>query len=149
MHDSSLRKIEAFCRDYLGAHRASALEIVDLGARNVDGMRTYRRFFDAPAWRYRGLDIEPGPNVDLVVADPYRWDGLPESSIDVLISGQTLEHVEFPWLTMEQIARVLRGGSFFSNDKAGHCAFRNWDEPGNRNLSVGFRVVVSPSFSPR
>ncbi|MBK7169031.1 MAG: methyltransferase domain-containing protein [Gammaproteobacteria bacterium] len=110
MHDSSLRKIEAFCRDYLGAHRASALEIVDLGARNVDGMRTYRRFFDAPAWRYRGLDIEPGPNVDLVVADPYRWDGLPESSIDVLISGQTLEHVEFPWLTMEQIARVLRGG---------------------------------------
>ena len=49
----------------------------------------------------------------------------------------------------KHMARVLRGGSFFSNDKAGHCAFRNWDEPGNRNLSVGFRVVVSPSFSPR
>ncbi|MBK9667335.1 MAG: hypothetical protein IPO61_16620 [Gammaproteobacteria bacterium] len=57
--------------------------------------------------RYRGLDIEPGPNVDLVVATR-TVDGPPESSIDVLISGQIPEHVEFPWLTMEQIARGAR-----------------------------------------
>src|SRR5258708_5684929 len=110
MHDSSLIKIEAFCRDYLGPHRSSTLEIVDLGARNVGGTRTYRRFFDAPGWRYRGLDVEPGPNVDIVVADAYAWRELEDASIDVLVSGQTLEHVDFPWLTVLEIARVLRPG---------------------------------------
>ncbi|HEV7509444.1 MAG TPA: SUMF1/EgtB/PvdO family nonheme iron enzyme [Thermoanaerobaculia bacterium] len=40
--------------------------------------------------------------------------------------------------------RVLRGGAF--DDPAGgvRCAYRNWDFPDYRGVSLGFRVVLSP-----
>jgi SAM-dependent methyltransferase len=55
-----------------------------------------------------GLDIEPGPNVDLVVADPYDWREVPDASVDVVLCSQVFEHTEFVWLTILEIARVLR-----------------------------------------
>jgi formylglycine-generating enzyme required for sulfatase activity len=43
--------------------------------------------------------------------------------------------------------RVLRGGSFYGNRGLARCAYRSRPVPRNRYLSVGFRVVVSPSVS--
>jgi hypothetical protein len=39
--------------------------------------------------------------------------------------------------------RVLRGGSCFNNSRNVRCAYRNRNNPDNRNNNVGFRVVVS------
>src|SRR5262249_48924013 len=66
--------------------------------------------FVDPAWTYTGLDVVAGPGVDTVVADPYYWSELGEASFDVVVSGQALEHIEYPWRTVEQMARVLRPG---------------------------------------
>jgi len=44
------------------------------------------------------------------------------------------------------IARVVRGGSFFSNQRLVRCAYRNRDYPDLRYLDVGFRVVLSPTI---
>jgi len=41
-------------------------------------------------------------------------------------------------------ARVLRGGAFSSNEGFARCAFRNLNSPSNRDVSIGFRVVVVP-----
>jgi formylglycine-generating enzyme required for sulfatase activity len=45
-----------------------------------------------------------------------------------------------------EIARVLRGGSFNLGSNYARCASRDWNSPGSRIWSYGFRVVYSPTF---
>jgi len=86
------------------------LRIMDLGSWS-DGPSTYTyksMFTQQPSWEYVGVDIQDGYNVDVVLEDPYVWNELEDDSFDVVISGQCLEHVEFPWLTIKEIARVMK-----------------------------------------
>lgn len=68
----------------------------------------YRPIFNAPAWEYIGADLQAGPNVNLVLSRPYDWKEIKTGSVDVLVSGQVLEHVEFFWITLLEISRVLK-----------------------------------------
>ena len=58
-----------------------------------------------------GLDMTDGKNVDVVAKDPYKFP-LESNSFDLVISGQAFEHIEFPWLTIREIERVLKPGGF-------------------------------------
>jgi hypothetical protein len=42
--------------------------------------------------------------------------------------------------------RVVRGGAFNNNARNVRCAYRNRNNPNNRNRNNGFRVVVVHSF---
>ena len=106
MHQSSYDKMAAFCRDYLAARQDESLTIVDLGSHDING--SYRPLFARPRWRYLGLDLAPGENVDVVLRDPYSWRELASRSADVVVCGQTFEHTEFFWETMLEIARILK-----------------------------------------
>lgn len=108
MHQSSYEKMRDFVDRYLADRRNEHLDIVDLGSQDVNG--SYRPLFEYPGWHYRGLDLAPGRNVDIVLERPYRWPTVASSSIDVCISGQALEHVPFFWLTALEVARVLKPG---------------------------------------
>ena len=110
MHETSFAKMRAFVDAYLAPLRDMPLAVLDVGAQAVDAHSSYRPLFDIPGWRYRGLDMAAGRNVDIVVADPYDWREVPDASVDAVISGQALEHIELPWRTIIQIARVLRPG---------------------------------------
>jgi SAM-dependent methyltransferase len=110
MHDSSFSKMREFVDAYLAPARDHSLQILDVGARIAEDQTSYRSLFDNPSWRYRGLDVSQGPNVDITLTDPYEWREVPDASVDVVISGQALEHIEYPWRTMEEIGRVLRPG---------------------------------------
>lgn len=50
------------------------------------------------------------------------------------------------WLDVEQMYRVLRGGSWSYDEDALRCASRNWSNPYYGYNDNGFRVVVSPIF---
>lgn len=113
MHESSFAKMGAFVARYLASNKGGGLRVVDIGARSVLGHQTYRDLFDCAAWEFQGLDIEAGHNVDIVVDDPYNWHGIGPASFDVAISGQALEHVEFPWKTFGEVFRVLKPGGLF------------------------------------
>lgn len=106
MHSSSFTKMRDFAARYLDP--AHPCHVVDVGSMDVNG--SYRSIFDYPGWRYTGLDMAPGPNVDVVLSDIYVWRELIDGSVDVVVSGQALEHIEFFWLTFQEIARVLRPG---------------------------------------
>ena len=108
MHPSSYDRMAEFCRDYLTARSSQRLTIVDLGSCDYNG--SYRSIFAQKPWRYVGVDLAPGKNVDLVLRDPYHWRELKTESVDVLVSGQTFEHTEFFWETILEIARVLKPG---------------------------------------
>ncbi len=111
MHDSSYEKMDAVVRVHLDASRGRPLEILDFGSQTVDEQpKSYRGLFDDPAWTYRGLDIAAGANVDVVVANPYDWAEVEGDSVDVVISGQAFEHVEYFWASMFEIVRVLKPG---------------------------------------
>jgi len=43
---------------------------------------------------------------------------------------------------------VLRGGSFNNNETNVRCAYRNRNNPNNRNRNNGFRVAVFTFFPP-
>ncbi len=82
------------------------LKILELGSQDVNG--TYKRIFKNPNWDYIGLDIEKGKNVDIVLKNPYTWKEIKNNSIDIIISGQVLEHTEYFWLIMLEISKKLK-----------------------------------------
>lgn len=85
----------------------SCVNLLDIGSYNVNG--TYRELVDGFGWDYTGLDLTPGPNVDVVAHGPYEFP-FQDETFDVIISGSTLEHVEMPWKWMPEAARLLRSG---------------------------------------
>lgn len=108
MHKSSLDKMVSFRDRYLAERKGDVLLILDLGSLDANG--SYRQLFAVPPWRYLGVDIARGDNVDIVVRNPYCWKEIMANSADVLISGQAFEHIEFFWITMLEIERVLKPG---------------------------------------
>ena len=108
MHESSLYHMRSFRDRFLAEKESQSLQIADLGSYDVNG--SYRPLFENPNWNYLGLDVSAGPNVDIVLSNPYRWTALANNSIDVVVSGQALEHIEFFWLTIMEISRILKPG---------------------------------------
>lgn len=105
MHKSSLEHVGHLTERYLA--NGSAPHVIDIGSYDVNG--SYKPFFDKPGWRYTGVDLAAGPNVDVVLQSPYRLP-FDSFSVDVIVSGQAFEHVEFFWLTWLEMARVLKPG---------------------------------------
>jgi len=108
MHQSSIEKMTAFRDRYLSAKINEPLRILDLGSQDVNG--SYRPLFLNPLWNYVGLDMATGNNVDIVLRTPYVWSEVASASADVVISGQAFEHIQFFWITMLEVARVLKPG---------------------------------------
>jgi len=108
MHASSLENMRQFVGDYLSSYNDRTIKILDVGSSDVNG--SYASIFSKPNWSYFGADLEPGPNVDIVLKDIYRWGEFKNGEFDVVISGQTFEHIEYIWKTISEIKRVLRPG---------------------------------------
>lgn len=105
MHTSTMIRMKWFVDHYVKKERA---KILDVGSYDVNG--SYKRLFDGMNIRYVGLDIEAGPNVDVVMESPYSWDNLEDNEFDYIISGQAFEHIEYPWLTIQEIYKKLKPG---------------------------------------
>ncbi|SDT93769.1 Methyltransferase domain-containing protein [Pseudomonas pohangensis] len=108
MHTSSYDKMQAFVQQHLDSRRLEHLRIFDLGSQDVNG--SYRLLFDNPGWQYLGLDMAPGNNVDIVLSKPYAWQEIPSASVDVVISGQAFEHIRYMWISILEVARILKPG---------------------------------------
>jgi SAM-dependent methyltransferase len=103
MHTSSLAHMARLVQTHLGD--VGELDVVEIGSQDVNG--TYRPMFDKNGWRYRGVDMTAGPNVDIVMPDPYSLP-LASRSVDLVLSGQAFEHIEYFWITFLDMVRVLR-----------------------------------------
>ena len=98
----------AFRDRYLAVKINKPLQILDFGSKDVNG--SYRPLFSKRPWTYAGLDMASGSNVDIVLRTPYVWNEVSSESADVVISGQAFEHVQYFWITMLEVARVLKPG---------------------------------------
>lgn len=68
MHESSLLRMKWFTETYLEKNKS--YKVLDVGSYGVNG--TYRHLFPRERFQYSGLDISPGPNVDIVPNDIYN-----------------------------------------------------------------------------
>lgn len=111
MHKSSYNKMKKFKEDYLNPKKR--LKILDIGSYDKNGDFNYGLILNEKKWKYHGLDLKAGNNVDIVVDDPYDWKEIKNKTYDVVVSGQAFEHMEYFWLTLEQVDRVLKPGGLF------------------------------------
>lgn len=109
MHKSSLAHVQGLVHKYLGTSTNRPLKIIDIGSFDVNG--SYKLFFLHPAWEYTGVDLAAGPNVDVVLQSPYRLP-FDSHSVDVIVSGQAFEHIEFFWCSWLEMVRVLKPGGY-------------------------------------
>jgi SAM-dependent methyltransferase len=96
-------------RRFVELANARGGRLLQVGARTpagVDGM-VPRELLNLPV---TGLDIHPGPSVDLVGDAHALSRFLRAGSFDAVISGAVLEHLEAPWLFAAEVNRVLKLG---------------------------------------
>lgn len=107
MHPSSYENMRHCLKQhvrgaYFDAH--DVVRVADIGGGDYNG--SYRQLFDHPKFEYLAIDIDSTRGVEVVMTAPDRIP-FPDGSIDILISGQMLEHCEAFWLVFAEMARVL------------------------------------------
>lgn len=106
MHASARQDAAEFAFTHLGQLPDDSL-ILDVGSQDING--TLRDLVPL-RYRYVGLDIAPGRNVDLVEPIPYKWQSLADNSVDAIMCSQVFEHVQYPWELAKEMLRVLKPG---------------------------------------
>ena len=146
MHTSAMVRMSWFVENYVKGR--GHVRVLDVGSYNVNGCM--RPLFEGLDVEYVGLDIVAGPNVDVVMDEPYNWDNVPDESFDFVISANAFEHIECPWLTIKLIYSKLKHGGFaciiapanFPEHKAPTDCYRYYPD-GFRALGkwAGFQVI--------
>ncbi len=110
MHPSSLDAMRRFYRLYVEGTDVEARggEVLDVGGADVNG--SYRSIL-AGKLKYLAVDLEAGPGVDVILADPYRLP-FADHRFDIVVCGQTFEHTEYFWETFDEMARVMKSHGF-------------------------------------
>jgi len=117
-------------------------EVVDLGC----GGNPFGRLFAGKGLRVTGVDVAPGPGVD-VVAPPEGPVPLPGASADLVVSFQVLEHVPRPKRFLDECRRILRPGGALLLTTHGNYPYHpdpldlhRWTGEGLRRLAADFDV---------
>ena len=95
MHVTAFENAKKFAHKY----NATDKKVLDVGSYDVNG--TLKPLFRD----YTGIDIEKGPNVDVVakLGQPFPFD---DQSFEVIVSSSCLEHDPAFWVTVKEMMRV-------------------------------------------
>lgn len=101
--------------------------LLEVGSRARSGIT--RREAVPEGWDYTGLDVKPGPNVD-VTGDAHRLSRLfPDRRFDAVMAFSVLEHLLMPWKFVVELNRVLNPGAIglFTTHQAWPLHDTPWD----------------------
>lgn len=101
--------------------------VLEIGSLDING--SVRSFFEQ--CNYTGLDIGPGPGVD-VVCEGQKYDA-PSASFDVVICCEVMEHNPFWADTLRNMMRLLKPGGFLVMS----CATKGRLEHGTTRTDIG------------
>lgn len=99
MHQSVMEWVSTVVAEHDLADR----RVLEVGSRDING--TVRPLFRG---EYVGVDMLPGPGVDMVVEPGVL--PFPQESFDAVVTTEMLEHDPFFWRTMQDMTRVLAPG---------------------------------------
>lgn len=83
-------------------------QLLEVGSRARMGVT--RRDWLPEGWHYTGMDVVPGPNVDVVGDIHLASSFLPAEGFDAVMSHVVFEHLMMPWKAAVEINRVMRTG---------------------------------------
>jgi SAM-dependent methyltransferase len=98
------------------------LSVLDIGGRGLKGDRSYKSLLIDRSNEYHIADIVAGEDVTHVMPSEYTIPS-EDNYYDIIVSGQTLEHVKNPFRLVTEIKRVVK-----------------FD---------GFIIIIAPSAGPR
>lgn len=101
MHKEAFRQMDVLLERYT----KTSPKVLDVGSYNVNG--TYKPLLERRGWDYTGMDMVPGPNVDVVATGEYQFP-FEDNSYDIVLTGSTMEHVKALWLWVPELVRVLK-----------------------------------------
>jgi SAM-dependent methyltransferase len=120
MHRSAYAHMALCIERYL--EKGRRYRVLDLGARISPNQKlTHKQLLADYDVVYTGVDVQKGRNVDVVMKRPYRIP-VKSRTVDLVFSGQTFEHIPFPWASILEVARVLVPGglAFITVPSRGH-----------------------------
>lgn len=133
----------------LHLHKRLCALLAGYGGRVLDvgcGDKPYRAWFGAVS-EYVGIDVAPGPAVDIVVTQGEPWP-LPDGHYDVVLSTQVIEHVDNLEFALAQITRVLKPGGlvilsfpFLYNVHGAPFDYRRFTHYGAGKLLPGYEIL--------
>lgn len=104
MHLSSMTNMKK-CIDIINLKRN--LNVLDVGGRGLNKDRSYHKLLANYAKKYDIADISEGENVNIVMPAFYSIP-IKDNFYDLVVSGQTLEHVFNPFKLVLEMTRVLK-----------------------------------------
>jgi SAM-dependent methyltransferase len=109
MHKTAEQNAIRFFETYVSKKNETFLEIGSyLSSFNIRSLSSHTS-------KYIGVDLGPGPGVDIVLSDPYKLP-FEDNSFDYVISSSCFEHSEFFWELFLEIMRVMKPtGLFYLN----------------------------------
>lgn len=111
MHDNSYQLMDAMLNRLRFDQFAGPGRCLDVGSYNVNG--SYRPLLEARGWYYVGLDVRPGPNVDIMLHIPYQFP-FDDGEFDAVICGNMLHNVFAVWMLVVEMRRVLKPGGLLA-----------------------------------
>jgi len=87
------------------------LNILDVGGRGLHEDRSYYQLLKNYAKRYDIADITEGENVNIIMPEFYSIP-VKNNHYDLIVSGQTLEHVYNPFKLVKEMTRVLKNNAY-------------------------------------
>ncbi|MEM9667517.1 MAG: methyltransferase domain-containing protein [Pseudomonadota bacterium] len=102
---------KCFDRYVWGSHliERKGAKVLDVGGADVNG--SYSELFPKKTFQYLGVDLNSGPGISMILDDPNRFP-LQDKSIDLVISGQMLEHCANFWLVFTEMVRVVKDDGY-------------------------------------
>ena len=97
------------------AKKKKAPSVLELGAkRSNPEVCTLHKEWIPHHGEYKGLDFEAGQDVDILADIHNMSDIVGRERFDIVISCSTFEHIQYPWIAVVEICRVLKlGGLVF------------------------------------
>lgn len=110
MHLSSLENMSR-ALEIISLDINKKIKILDVGGRGLKGDRSYFSIVGKYSSKYHIADIAEGENVTHVMPDNYKIPSV-DNYYDLVVSGQTLEHVKNPFRLVKEMVRVLKKDSY-------------------------------------
>eukprot|EP00927_Polykrikos_kofoidii_P051032 TRINITY_DN44847_c0_g1_i1.p1 TRINITY_DN44847_c0_g1~~TRINITY_DN44847_c0_g1_i1.p1 ORF type:complete len:251 (-),score=19.60 TRINITY_DN44847_c0_g1_i1:121-873(-) len=118
-HQSAHVAMESFVEK----HAMPGMRVLDIGGREVNGGA--REMFTRRGCAFLTFDVSPHPSVDVVGA-PGEPLPFPDATFDVIVSTSTLEHDPMFWMTVREMARVVRVGGLIYANAPSNGPYHGW-----------------------
>lgn len=110
MHPSSLANMQKAI-DFIGLPMERSFSVLDIGGRGLKYDRSYKSLFEPYCCKYEIADIQSGNGVTIVMPSEYDIP-IKNNEYDIVVSGQTFEHVRNPFRLMNEIKRVTKPSGY-------------------------------------